>query len=366
MLRFSLARLIGIVVVLFATMVLVVQLGNRNWIGAGVGLLLLLASLWLAFWGDHRLRRRVSERDAQHQRDGEAFAGFELNVGLRWLKWCVLALILGGLTALVWGWMLPDLWHSGLRVKAVLMGAFGVLVLLGVMGVLWLGAQAWRGDGLFRIDPLGLQIASWPLLPWRQLQGVDLQEINSRGGKQWQLVLAPDASFHAQIPPRWWVIGVQWPLVRWAPKQGLLRVPLAFLDENPHTVLQAVRHVGARQGAPLVEGWRHSQPIAEAREYRRRQREAEEASRAVDMSLEELRRLGNEPTTDPTRLATLDKRIAAEFERMRSTSEAQLAPLKAEGDRLRRQARSAVRGLWIAFGLVMVWVIVKIVFALTR
>lgn len=364
--RFSLARLIGIAVVLFATMVLVVQLGNRNWIGAGMVLLLLIASLWLAFWGDHQLRQRVSERDAQRQRDGEVFAGFELNVGLRWLKWCSLALLLSGVAALVWAWMLPDLWRSGLRAKAVLMGAFGVLVLLGVVGVLWLGAQASRGDGLIRIGPLGLQIASWPLLPWRQLHGAALQEIDTRGGKQWQLVLAPDDSFHAQIPPRWWVIGVQWPLVRWAPKQGLLRVPLAFLDENPHTVLQAVRQVGTRQGAPLVEGWRHTQPIAEARELRRRQRDAEEASRAVDLSLEELRRLGNDPTADPARLAALDKRMAAEFERMQSTSEAQLAHLKVEGDRLNRQFRSAVRGLWIAFGLVMVWVIVKIVFALSR
>lgn len=364
--RFSLARLTGIVVVLFATVALVILMANRHWIGAGVVLMLLLVSLWLAFWGDRRLRGKVSERDAQRQRDGEAFAGFELDVGLRWWKWCLLALLLGGVAALTWAWMLPDLWRSGLRAKTVLLGAFGMLVLLGTMGTLWLGAQAVRGNGLLKVGPLGLQIASWPLLPWRQLHGADLQEIDGRGGKQWQLVLAPDESFFAQMPSRWWVMGVQWPLVRWAPKQGLLRIPLAFLDENPHTVLQAVRRVGTRQGAPLVDGWRHTQPIAEARESQRRQREAEEASRAVDLSLEELRRLGQGPTTDPARLAALDKRIAVEFERMQSTSEAHLAQLKKEGDRAIDQVRSAVRGLWIGVGLAVVWAIVWIVRALTR
>jgi hypothetical protein len=365
MLRFSLARLTGIVGVVLVTVFLVIQIGNRNWIGASAMLLLLLGCLWLAFWGDRRLRRGQSAREAQRQRDGEAFTGFELDVGLRWFKWGVLALLLGAVVALTWVGMLPDLWRSGLRAKAVLIGAVGLMLLPGMVGMLWLGVQALKGDALLKLGPLGLQIASWPLLPWKQLHGADLQEIDGRGGKQWQLVLALDESFRAHVPPHWWVMAVQWPLARWAPKQGLLRVPLAFLDENPHKVLQAVRHVGARQGAPLVEGWRYTQPVAEARELRRRQREAEQASRAVDLSLEELRRLGNGPTADPVRLAALDQRIAAEFERMQSTSEAHLAQLKVEGDRLKGQFRSAFRGLWIALGLVMAWVVTRIVLALT-
>lgn len=366
MLGFSIARLMGVVGVLFATLFAVIQMGNRNWIGTGVLLLFLLVCLGLALWGDHRLRRGQLAREAQRQRDGEAFIGFELDVGLRWVKWCVLTLFLAAMAALLWAWMLPDLWRSGLGVKAVLIGAVSAFFPLGMAAMLWLAAQALRGDGLLKIGPLGLQIGSWPPLPWRQLHGTDLQELDTRAGKQYQLVLAPDEAYRSQLPPRWWVMVVQWPLVRWEPKQGLLRVSLSFLNENPHTVLQAVRHIGTRQGAPLVEGWRHTQPIEEARELQRVKREAEEASRAVDLSLEELRRLSTVPVVDPARVVALDKRIAAEFERMHSTSDAHLAQLKVEGDRLRRQFRSAVRGAWVVFGLVMAWVTVKVVLALAR
>lgn len=366
MVGFSLARLVGIIVVLFATMWLVIQLGNGDWPEAGLALCLLAAALALVVWGDRRMDRAKAERESLHQREGEAYQGFELDVGLRWFKWSVLTLILCGLLGLVFWWMVPDLWQSGLYGKAAGFGAFGLLLAAALLAMLPLGFQALRGQALLNVGPLGVQISSLPLLPWSQLQGVDLQEITVQSGKQWQLILATDDAYLQSLPSRWWVACFLWPVVRWPRKKSVIGVSLAFLGDNPHTVVQAVRHIGARHGAPLVEGWRHFQPIAEAREARRLQLEADESMREVERSLDELRRMGSATNLDPARIAAMNSRVSAGLERMQSTSHANLAHLKTRGDKSVQQFRSAMRGVWIVFGVVMVWVIARIVLALAR
>lgn len=366
MVGFSFVRLVGIIVVLFATMWLVIQLGDGDWPEAGLALCLLAGALALAVWGDRRMDRAKAERESLHQREGEAYQGFELDVGLRWFKWSVLTLILCGLLGLVLWWMVPDLWQSGLYGKAAGFGAFGLLLAAALLAMLPLGFQALRGQALLNVGPLGVQISSLPLLPWSQLHGADLQEITVQSGKQWQLILATDDAYREALPPGWWVACFLWPLVRLPRKKSVIGVSLAFLDKNPHAVVQAVRHIGARHGAPLVEGWHHFQPIAEARESRRLQVEADEAMRQMDRSLDELRRMSSEKNPDPARLAALNSRVSTGLERMQATSHANLAHLSRGSDRSLRQFRSAMRGVWIVFGVVMVWVVARIVLALAR
>lgn len=366
MLRYSFARIVGVVVTVFTLVPLVIQVGDRSWIAAGLLLLVLAGGLWLAFWGDHRLRASQAQRALRRQQEGESFQGLELDLSLRWFKWGFLTMVLAGLVLLAWRWMLPDLWASGLQVKAVVGGAISVPFALLVPGLLSTGLRALTGQPLLHIGPLGLQMHAWPVLPWKHLQGVDLREIEIKGQKQWSLILATDEAYRRSLPSRWSALFWQWPIARLQRNQGLIEVALGFLDQNPHTVAHAIRQIGARQGAPLVEGWRHFQPIAEAREARLAERAADEASRAVDFSLEELRRLGTQPTADPVRIAALNTRISGELERMTAASEARLVHLKKEGERLQRHARTALRGLWIVFGLVMTWVAVRIVLALAR
>jgi hypothetical protein len=361
MLGFSFARFVGIVVLLISTIYLVIQLGDRNWGMAGVVFFVLLGGLWLAFWGDHRMKNLQMQVAKQRKQEGESFQGYELDVGLRWLKWCLLAFVLGSVVALFWGLMLPDLWRSGLRGKALLMAVLGVLLLQGGMGMLWLGAHALRGDGLLKVGPLGLQIASWPLLAWRQLHGADLQEVDRRGIKQWQLVLVLDESFRAQMPSRWWVMGIQWPLVRWSPKRGLLRVPMAFLNENPHRVLQAIREVGARQGAQLVEGWRHTQSIEEAREDLRHKRAADEAfQEEVAHQLKTALRDGPLAGERLSQLALTSQRMVTGLDQMDSM---QISNTEHPSD---RWVWALYFFLWTVFASIMVWVVVRITQALIK
>lgn len=366
MLGYSFARIVGVVVTVFTLVPLVIQAGDRRWIAAGLLLLVLAGGLWLAFWGDHRLRAAQAHRTLQRQREGETFQGFELNLSLRWFKWSLLTTLLAAGVLLAWRWMLPDLWASGLKSKAVVAGAISAPFALLVPGLIATGLRALSGQPLLHIGPLGLQMHAWPVLPWAHLQGVDLREIEIKGQKQWSLVLATDDAYRRSLPSRWSALFWQWPIARLQRKQGLIEVALGLLDQNPHTVASAIRQIGARHGAPLVEGWRHSQPIAEARDAQRARRDADEASRTLDLSLEELRRLSTQPTADPVRVAALNKRISGEFERMHATSEGQLVHLKKEGERLQRHARTALRGFWIVFGLVMAWVALRIVLALAR
>ncbi len=366
MLGFSFARLMGIVVVLSATLWLVIQLGDQDWPEAGLALCLLVAGLALAVWGDRRLERTKEQREAQRQREGQAYQGFDLDVGLRWSKWGLLTLILCALLTVMLRWMLPDLWQSGLYGKAILFGGVSLFFAVVFLGMLSLGLRALRGQILLNVGPPGVQISSLPLLPWSQLHGIDLQEIIVQSGKQWQLILATDDAYLQSLPSRWWVACFLWPVVRWPRKKSVIGVSLAFLDDNPHTVVQAVRHIGARYGAPLVEGWRHFQPIAEAREARRLQLEADESMREVERSLDELRRMGSATNLDPARIAAMNSRVTAGLERMQSTSHANLAHLKTRGDKRLLQFRSAMRGVWIVFGVVMVWVVARIVLALAR
>lgn len=366
MLRYSFARIVGVVVAVFTLVPLVIQAGDRRWIAVGVLLLVLAGGLWLAFWGDHRLRAAQVQRALQIQQEGEAFQGFELNLSLRWFKWGLLTTLLAAGVLLVWRWMLPDLWASGLQAKAVVAGVISAPFALLVPGLLATGLRALTGQPLLHIGPLGLQIHAWPVLPWMHLYGVDLREIEIKGQKQWSLVLATDDAYRRSLPSRWSALFWQWPIARLQRKQGLIEVALGFLDQNPHTVAHAIRKIGARHGAPLVEGWHHSQPIAEARDVQRARRDADEAARALDLSLQELRRLSTQSTADPVRVAALNQRISGELERMNATSEAQLVHMKKEGERLQRHARTALRGLWIVFGLVMTWVAVRIALALAR
>ena len=365
MLGFSLARLVGIVVALPATLWLVVQLSDRDWPGAALALCVLVAGLSLAFWGDHRMDRAKQQREMRQQREGEAYQGFELDVGLRWFKWVALTLILGGVATLLLWWMVPNFWWAGQHGMALAIGVLGLLVGASFLGLLSLGLQASQRKPLVHIGPLGIQVWSLPLLPWSQVQGADLQEITIKGQTQWLLMLAIDPAYAASLPQRWRLVCSLWPMVRRSPQKNVIGVAHTFLNENPHTVLQAVRTIGKRQGASLVEGWRHFQTIEEAREARRLQLDAEEAMRDVDRSLDELRRMSAGADLDPARLAAMNKRVSAELERMQSTSSTSLAHLKTRSDKNLRQLRSAMRGLWIAFGLFMVWVIVRIVLALT-
>ncbi|MBU7572133.1 MAG: hypothetical protein KAF64_02170 [Hydrogenophaga sp.] len=366
MLGFSLARLSGIVVVLFATMWMVIQLGDRDWPEAGLALCLLVTALALAVWGDRRMDQAKKQRESARQREGEAYQGFEREVGLRWFKWGALTLFFGGVLGAVFYWALPDLWHAGQRGKAMAVGGVTLLFAWAWLALLPLGFRALQGQALLQIGPLGLQMPLLPLLPWSQVQGADLQAIDVKGSKQWQLMLATDDAYLQLLPSRWWMACFLWPMVRLPRKAPVIGISLAFLDDNPHTVLQAVRHIGTRHGAPLVEGWHHAEPIAEARESRRLQREAADAMQEVDRSLEELQRIGSGALPDPERLAALNSRVAIELERMQSTSQASAAHFVARGNRSMQHFRSAMRGLWIVFGLIMVWVVVRIALALTR
>lgn len=367
MLFHSLVRILGVVVMMGVLIPMVIQLAERRWMAASFYLCVLAGGLVMAFWADDRLKSARTQRDLLLKDEGEAFQGQEMHASLRWFRWMLLTALLTGLTLCFFGWMLPALGQSGAGIGALVMNILSGAFVIALPGLLAVGWRGLSGRYLFHIGPVGLQLPYGTVLPWGNLQGVDLRKVVVKNRTQWSLMLAIDEAGLRLMPSRWSVLFWQWPVFRLHHARGLAEMPLGFFDANPHALKAAVAKIGIRHGAPLVKGWHHWQPIAEAREAQRAQEEAEEALRAFDISLQEqFHRMGNQPNPDLVRLDQLNERLSRDLDRLHSPIQARLERLSDEVQQQQRHARTFMLPLWIAFGLVMAWVVVQLFLALDR
>lgn len=228
--------------------------------------------------------RAVAQRRIQHVQDatrrGKEFVGERLVVGLRWIRWTWVCVLLLGAGACVFG-LSRLAWQEGNLVVAVGLAVVGLPICLALIYSLGVTAIASaRNSGLLHVDKQGIRIAQGSFLPWHGIRGVDVvREISGRGPRRYRLRVAIDPEIGRNISMR-----RVWSLCRWSQplliRDGtVLDFPMLLLAGNPHFIGESCRALGVRFGPRFLPQWSDMSlwTVAEL------ERQAEESRRLDEM-----------------------------------------------------------------------------------
>jgi hypothetical protein len=269
----SLLRFSGIVILLgfvFATVVVVEDRGILAGILPGTGVLL---GLWMAVAGDDGIERqwtkkkRAQEREAR--REAEVSRGVSVTAGLRWILWLRVVLLGAGLTS-IFVFLGLVTWSAGGYERFVFLfaGLCGMAILIKVLALGW---QAARDDYLLRLDSSGFAHVAMPVIPWRDVLGVDIDEVPRRSygltiGRQRaeHLALALRRDAFKRMRLEGWRRFVYHTTLTIDASRQLLLVPCHWTSVPAATLLEATKRIGDSAGAPRIKSWRCFLPIEEA------------------------------------------------------------------------------------------------------
>lgn len=202
----------------------------------------------------------------------------ELPFPLRWFKWALLVLVAVGCAALIAHAARLSLANDSLK-SAAIAGGFALLMLAGLLGLLRLAFAASRNGGVIRTDPLGIHHCLLPTIPWRHVEGVDVQEVTVRRKKVRRLALAIAPAFAPTLAVPFWRRAFE--SVPVIDAQARLSIPLDFVAGEPLTIAGMVQTLADRHGAPRMPKWSGWQDPAQARREAAAARQREEADRRM-------------------------------------------------------------------------------------
>lgn len=226
--------------------------------------------------------------------------------------------------------------RDGQWAMAALCAAVFVLFLAGIVG--W-ARQMLRPGPLLAMDHQGLRHAMFGVIPWGDVVGLSLREVQTRYVKASTLHLGVRMPhrFLAQAP---WL--VRWGKRDWQrtrPEYGTLDIPLNALDRKPRLVHEAALALRRKVADPLLPHWHPAmspQQVATFVDMQRLHAELEDAG----------------SDTDIPRMEALMQRMTAMQPRIDSA-------LGQEVRRAKQAKTKAWLGLAAGLGVFVLWLILK-------
>lgn len=345
----SLGRILGVLLAVGAAILTLVAFANRSTSAGVVSALMAIAGFAISWASNRRAKRLRATRDLAQAAALPEFHGKELTVRPNLFK---LVLFVFGATALAVMMLLVCVatWGSGGVVTAVMMAAAGSIFLWFAAAFSRVAMAAWDAGFLLQLDMRGLAHCMLPQIPWRHVQGIDLEEVEVKNQKSWHLKLGIDRSFIESIRPS--------PLRRWfdsaAPrfdmKRQVITIPLVFGDIDPAQLTAAARSIADKAGARRVPDWSHYEdvPAALARAAaRERVQEAQDESERLFARLQSVK---GQPSVGTDELRKIETRVAASIEEMKSASNQELELIAAQ---MGKRSKQAARSLYVMLGVVV-------------
>jgi hypothetical protein len=303
MIWLHLGRVLGMVGLVSGLIPLVIAIAQSELSMALTCSLGMAAALGMASYCDRAVVRRRIQHVQDATRRGKEFVGERLVVGLRWIRWTSLCVLLLGAGGCVFG-LSRVAWQEGSLVVAVGLAVVGLPMCLALIYSLSLTAIASaRNSGLLHVDKQGIRVAGVSFLPWHGIRGVDVvREISGRGPRRYRLRVAIDPEIGRNISMR-----RVWSLCRWS-QPSLIRdgtvldFPMLLLAGNPHFIGESCRALGVHFGLRFLPQWRDMSlwTVAEL------ERQAEESRRLDEM----LSITGTLKPADLKRMTTPEQRRA--------------------------------------------------------
>lgn len=363
MLLMSLLRLSGIVILLVFLMITIVVGVNR---GALVGILpgvVGLLGLWMAIAGDKGMARRRAEKERALRHEAEAFRDASLTTGLRWLRWLGMTVLLGGLTYFTVMIGLAATWRDGAHGAFVLMLGLSLVLAVGLAGLLIQGWQVMQAGYLLHLDFSGFAHSALPVIPWRDVRGIDLKEETYRGGKNWYLVLAVDKAAWERLRPAVWERFVRWMAPRVDAQHPILTLHCNWASVPAATLLEASKKIADSAGAPRIKSWHQFEPIEAAMAREALATEAKQADERVTQLLLKMQRLAKSSAVSADEVQALDAQVQQAMNEASRARETQFSQYQTSLETSLKKFRQSLRGLYLGVGFVVVAIVVKIAYA---
>lgn len=363
MLLMSLLRLSGIVILLVGLMVTIVVGVNRGVLAGILPGMIVLLGLWMAFAGDKGMARRKTEKEEAQKREAEAFRANTLTAGLRWIRWLLCVILLAGLTYFSVFLGAVETWGAGKYVPFSVMLFLGLLAVTGLAGLLALGWQAARAGHFLHLEYSGFAHAALPVIPWRDVHGVDLKEAHANSIKNWYLVLALSRDAWERLHSAGWRRFVYWMTPRVDAQRPILTVHCNWTPVPATTLLEATKRIADSAGAPRVKSWNQYEPIEVAMKREAMADEVQRADERMTQLLLKMQRLSKSSAVSADEVKALDLQLQQAMNEAGRAREAQFSDLKASMESNLKKFKRSLRGLYLGLGFVAVAIAVKVAYA---
>ena len=363
MLLMSLLRLSGIVILLVFLMVTIVVGVNRGVLAGILPGMIVLLGLWMAFAGDKGMARRKTEKEQAQKREAEAFRDVSLTAGLRWFRWLLWVILLAGLAYFSVFIGVVETWGAGKYVPFAVMFFLGLLMVTGLTGLLVLGWQVVRAGQFLHLEYSGFAHAALPVIPWRDVQGVDLKEEEIKGVKNWYLVLALSRDAWERLRSAGWRRFVYWMAPRVDAQRPILSVHCNWTSVPAATLLEATKRIADSAGAPRIKSWHQYESIEVAMRREALGNEAQWADEQVTQLLLKLQRLSKSSAVSADEVKLLDAQIQQAMNEASRARETQFSNIKTSMESSLNKYKRSLRGLSLGLGVVAVVIAVQIVYA---
>ncbi len=363
MLLMSLLRISGIVILLISTLATIMVGVNRGTAAAVLPGLVVVLGLWMAFAGDKGMARLKLEKEQALKRAAATFSEASLTAGLRWMRWAGMTILLGGLTFFTSVIGLAATSRNGDYTAMVLLSGLSLLLAVGLAGLLILGLQALRAGHLLHLDFSGFSHAALPLIPWRDVQGVDLKDEEIKGVKNWYLVLALSRNAWETLRPAGWKRFVYWMTPRLDAKRTTLTMHCNWTPIPAVTLMEATKRIADSAGAPRVKSWHQYEPIEVAMKREALGDEAQRADERMTQLLLKMERLSKSSAVSDDEVKALDLQLQQAMNEAGRAREAQFLDLKESMESNLKKFKRSLRGLYLGLGFLAVAIAVKIAYA---
>lgn len=353
------------VVLVIAASWATIALATHQFASAGLGFAVATGGLCWAVFSEQAIGRRKHREKAARQaalRFGES----SLTVPFRWFRWsCFLAAFL----LMLWGtgFLAKESWQDGKLTPTAFLASFGVLLLVYTCSLLASAYAAWQAGGALKVDSQGFMHSDLPAIAWKHVRGVDLKQFDVEGATTWILMIALDPVALNGLKPASVLGGLHWHGPKLRVKSAVLEIGCDFLKEEPEFVLQAVRAIADKAGAPRARSWHYLEGIDVARQREQAAGLREESERKTSLLMAELQKMDRADSLDEKRLAEIDRQLQMEFERMSSASDAQIEAFKQNRDAMDERLKPlkwVYRGMMVLLLVTIGSAVARIVFAL--
>lgn len=363
--RYHLLRLFGIVVLLGAILPAVVMMANARWLLAVVAWAIVATGLYIAVVGDRGIEQCKADVVRKKKHAALNFDDSSLTLELRWMRALFSILLLTVLGAL--GFMASfALFFKGNYIAAFVSLCVGLLLVCAAGSTVVTAFIAYRDGILVRMDLLGIALWGKAPISWRLIEGIDLKEVEVKGRKNYQLILAmkPEYFLHSQAVNK--LAWMHWTAPRADHVSRTLAVSCALLNADPLLIVQAAKVIADRFGSNRIKDWMHAIPIDEAVALRNTRAEIESSDREAQRLLARLNTLGARSDANPQEVMETTRKLELSLQRTSALGNAQLDVMKSQTKRMNAQFIKLKWAVVVVFTLGMGVIILKIVSALGR
>jgi hypothetical protein len=206
---------------------------------------------------------------------------------------------------------------------------------------------------MLRMDASGIEHALYGPIPWTEVVGLQLHEMQVRYSTQYTLLLGvrEPLRYLRNAPPLTRCLQAR--RLRDNPAYGALPIGLNVLGKDPKLVYDAALALRRANGAPLLQHWHQRMDAREVSTWLRSQETAEEMRRLTA----EMEALPANPS--PERVAALDAKMRAHMEREQALRPEVMATIRKSTQRSKKDARSArILGI-VAVAMFVLWLWAK-------